>query len=94
MKLSKDEIQKIAQLARIELSDEEQKMLSGQLADVLEYVGKLQELGTDDVEITSQVTGLENIYREDEVVGCDKEKELLKQAPETEDGLIKSKAVF
>ena len=94
MKLSKDEIQNIAKLARVELSEEEQEKLSEQLTDILEYVEKLQQVNTDDVETTSQVTGLENVYREDEVVVCADKDKLIHQAPESEDGLIKSKPVF
>lgn len=94
MKLTKEEIQKIAKLSRIELNDNEQELLASQLAGVLEYVQKLQEVPTDDISETSQVTGLENVYREDVVEVCDVSQEVLQQAPETENGLIKSKPVF
>lgn len=94
MKLSKDEVKKIAKLARLELNEDEIKQYADQLSDVLEYVDKLKEVDTENVEITSQVTGLENVYRQDEIDQCDYQAELIKQSAETEEGLIKTKAVF
>jgi len=94
MKLSKEEVQKIAKLARIELSEQEVDQFADQLTDVFEYFEKLKEVNTENVEITSQVTGLENVYREDKVDQCDIQKELVKQADETDGDLIKTKSVF
>jgi aspartyl-tRNA(Asn)/glutamyl-tRNA(Gln) amidotransferase subunit C len=94
MKLSKIEVEKIAKLSRLELSDEEKDKFAGQLSAVLDYVGKLNEVNTENVPMTAQVTGLENVYREDGVEQCDFQKELVKQAAESEDNLIKTKSVF
>ncbi len=94
MKLSKKEVQDIAKLARIELSDQEIDQYAEQLSDVFEFFEKLQKVNTDNVEITSQVTGLENVYREDNLDQCDIQKELINQSAETEDGQIKTKNVF
>jgi aspartyl-tRNA(Asn)/glutamyl-tRNA(Gln) amidotransferase subunit C len=94
MKLSKQEVEKIARLSRLELTDEEKDKFAGQLSAVLDYVGKLDEVNTENVAMTAQVTGLENVYREDKVDQCDFQKELIKQAAESEDNLIKTKSVF
>jgi len=94
MKLSKQEVEKIAKLSRLELSPAEKEKFADQLSAVLDYVGKLNEVNTDNVEITAQVTGLENVYREDKVDQCDYQKELIKQAAESENNLIKTKSVF
>ncbi|MCX6743839.1 MAG: Asp-tRNA(Asn)/Glu-tRNA(Gln) amidotransferase subunit GatC [Candidatus Parcubacteria bacterium] len=94
MKLSKLEVEKIAKLSRLELTNEEKDKFVGQLSAVLDYVGKLNEVNTDNVEMTAQVTGLENVYREDKVDQCDFQKELIKQSAESEDNLIKTKSVF
>ncbi len=94
MKLSKQEIEKIAQLSRLKLSEEEKEQFALQLSEVLEYFEKLGEVNTINVEPTAQVTGLENIYREDEIDQCDYQKDLIKQAAENEDDLIKTKSVF
>jgi aspartyl-tRNA(Asn)/glutamyl-tRNA(Gln) amidotransferase subunit C len=94
MKLSKQEVEKIAKLSRLELTDEEKDKFAGQMSAVLDYVGKLEEVNTENVDMTAQVTGLENVYRDDKVDQCDFQKELIKQAAESEDNLIKTKSVF
>lgn len=55
----------IAKLANLPLKKNEQKRFEKQLSDILTYVEKLKEVDTKNVKITSQVTGLENITRED-----------------------------
>jgi len=93
-KLSKKEVQNIAKLARLELTDKEVKTYAEQLSAILDYIGTLSEVDTENVEITSQVTGLSNVMREDEVDACDNPQELVAMAPEHENNLIKVKAVF
>ena len=94
MKLSKQEVEKIAKLSRLELTDEEKERFTQQLSAVLDYFEKLKGVNTDNVEITAQVTGLENVYRDDEVKQCNFQKDLVNQAAEHEDNLIKTKSVF
>jgi aspartyl-tRNA(Asn)/glutamyl-tRNA(Gln) amidotransferase subunit C len=96
MKLSKNQIQHIATLARLELTDEELEKYGGQLSDVLSYIDQLREVDVSGVEPTAQVTGLENIFREDEIEEWDKEeaRAALEQAPELEDGQVKVKRVI
>lgn len=94
MKLSKAEVEKIAKLSRLELTDIEKDVFADQLSAVLDYVGKLEEVNTENVDITAQVTGLENVYREDIADQCDYQSDLVKQAAESEDNLIKTKSVF
>jgi aspartyl-tRNA(Asn)/glutamyl-tRNA(Gln) amidotransferase subunit C len=65
MKLSKEEVLKIAELAKLELKPPEVEKFRGQLSDVLSYIGKLKELDTSKVKPTSQVTGLKNVFRKD-----------------------------
>lgn len=55
----------IAKLANLPISDEEEKMLEKQLSETLTYVEMLQEIDTNSVEPTAQVTGLENVTRAD-----------------------------
>lgn len=96
MAISKEEVEKIALLARLGLSDEEKTAYAGQLSSILEYVEQLKEVKTDGIELTAQVTGLENVMRDDEVESLDdeKRKDILGQAPKIEDDLIKTKSVF
>ncbi len=96
MKLKKEEIEHIAKLARLDLTDVELKKYGSQLSDVLSYVEQLQEVNVDGVEPTAQVTGLEDVLREDVVEDWDKQERegAFKQAPEMEDGQIKVKRVL
>lgn len=66
MKLTKDQVQKIAHLARLQLTEEELERYVSQLTDILSYVEMLKELNTEGVPETSQVTGLTNVTRKDE----------------------------
>lgn len=65
--LSKDKVEHVAKLARLELSDENAERFSSQLSDVLSYMEILDEVNTEGVEPTLQVTGLINVSREDKV---------------------------
>lgn len=96
MVLSKKQIKHIAKLARLELSEAELKKYGGQLSDVLSYADQLQEADIDGVEPTAQVTGLENIFREDVIEEWDgaEKAEALRQSPELEDGQIKVKRIL
>jgi len=96
MKLEKKEIQHIANLARLELTEKELKTYGSQLSDVLSYIDQLQEVDVTDVEPTAQVTGLENIFREDEIEEWDESERgaALNQAPELENGQVKVKRVL
>ncbi len=95
MALSKEDVKKIATLARLELSEDELEKFSGQLSGILDYMESLNEVDTEGVEPISQVTGLENITFEDEVASCDYNEELIKQTPQdVQDNMIKVKSVF
>lgn len=96
MNLSKDEIQHIAKLARLELTDAELEKYGGQLSAVLNYIDQLKEVDVKDVEPTAQVTGLENVLREDELKDWDEKEieEALADAPEREERFIKVKRVI
>lgn len=96
MQLNKEQIQHIAKLARLELSEEELEKYGNQLSDILNYIDQLRGVDVFNVEPTAQVTGLENILREDEIKEWDAEEvELaLKDAPELEGRQIKVKRVI
>ncbi|MBU1160823.1 Asp-tRNA(Asn)/Glu-tRNA(Gln) amidotransferase subunit GatC, partial [Patescibacteria group bacterium] len=89
--LNQKQIQHIANLARLELTEEELKKYSNQLSDILSYINQLKEADTTNVEPTAQVTGMENIFREDTVEEWDKDEieVALEQAGELEDGQVK-----
>ena len=65
--LTQDQVRHVAKLARLKLSEAEVEKFSKQLSAVFSYMEELNEVNTDNVLPTSQVTGLENITREDKV---------------------------
>ena len=94
-KVSLDEIKKIATLSRIKLDDTEAESLRGEIENILGYVDQLAEVDTAGLEPTSQVSGLVNQTRPDEVkdYGVSRE-ELLKNSPDSKDGYIKVRRVL
>ena len=92
--LTKEEVEHVARLARLRLSDLEKEQYSQQLSSILAYVEKLQEIDTTNVEPTSQVTGLINVMREDQIEDSDISKELIDVAPNKENGYIEIPKVF
>jgi len=94
MSLTIEEVKKIAQLARIELTKKEEKRHAETISAVLDYMKILNEVNTAGVEPTCQVTGLEDVWREDVVHDCKIVKELLDQMPEIKDNELVVPAVF
>lgn len=96
MALTKQEVEHIALLARLGISESEVEKYASQLSSILEYVEQLKEVNTDGVAPTAQVTGLENMMRPDVVESnsADTMKKLVELAPEHEDNLVKTKSVF
>jgi len=94
--LSIDEVKHIAKLAKLNLSDSQIAQLTPQLTSVLDYVSKIQSLDTKGVIETSQVTGLENVYRED-VVDNERmlsQEEALSNAKRSYNGYFVVNAIF
>lgn len=94
MKISKEKTAKIASLARLGLGAKEIDKFSKDLSKILDYIDKLQQVDTEKVEATSQVTGLENVKRADSVLESNNQKEILDNAPASRNNFIKVKAVF
>ena len=88
--LTQDEVRHIAKLAKINLTDDDIERLSLQLSGILDYFAVLQEVDTDGVAETSQVTGLESVTRTDEIHISENEEALLKCTPhQIEDNSVK-----
>lgn len=84
----------VAKLANLALKPEEEKKFEKQLSDILSYVEKLKEVDTKNVEITSQVTGLENVTREDETSPSLSQEQALSNTKSQHNGLFKVKAIL
>lgn len=81
MSITIEEVRKIAKLARLELTPAEEQRHAETISVVLDYMKILNEVDTEGVEPTAQVTGLLNITRVDKAVDCKIIKELLAQMP-------------
>lgn len=90
------DVDHIAKLARLGLTEEEKQKFAKELAAILDFVKKLQEVDVMGVEPTAQVTGRQNVMRPDEAQkendAC--RREILTNAPAKEKDYIKVKAVF
>ena len=87
--ITTDDVRHLAQLSNLQLADDEVENLRGDLENILGYIEQLSELDTSGVEPTYQVTGLENVWRDDEVQESDVTREqLLALAPEQTDSSV------
>lgn len=94
-KLSRDDVLKLARLSRLRLSEEEITQFQTEISAILGYVEQLSSVDTTGLEPTSQVTGLTNVMRQDEVIDYGTSAEdLLKNAPDTEKNQFKVKRVL
>ena len=94
-KFSRDDVLKLAKLARIDLSENEVDKFVDEFSAILGYVEQLQNVDVAGLEPTSQVTGLTNVTRQDEVKDYGyKASDLLKNVPHTQDDLIKVKRMI
>jgi aspartyl-tRNA(Asn)/glutamyl-tRNA(Gln) amidotransferase subunit C len=91
-KLTRDDVLKLAQLARLDLSDEEVEAFSHELSDILQYVEQLSAVDVKGLKPTNQVTGLTNVTRGDEIKDYGyAPADLLKNVPEVKNNQIKAK---
>jgi len=85
----KMDIEKVAKLARLELSDEEKVTFGNQLEQILSYMEQLNQLDTTGVEPTSHAIPIHNVFREDQINASFPQEEVLTIAPDEEDGHFK-----
>jgi len=94
-KLSSEDVLKLANLAKLELSKDEVELFRSELSDILGYVEQLQKVNTKGLKPTYQVTGLASITRPDEVIDYGyTQQDLLKNVPTSQNGHIKVKRVL
>lgn len=96
MKITQKDVEYVAKLARLELSEQEKSQFAGQLESILGYIDKLSALDTKDVPPTSHAMDLKNSWREDILKPCPESvrEALLANAPEREDDFFKVKKVI
>lgn len=92
--ITKTEVEKVAKLARIEITEQEKEKFAKQLTGILDYVNQLSEVNTENVLPNSQVTELNNVMRADEVKPYKNSAGLVEKAPESRDGQVKVKSIL
>lgn len=101
MKLTSEQVKKVAKLANLPLTEEEEEKYSEQLSKILEYAEQLNQVDTlvarpghVPVEPTFNVTGLSSVMREDEPQVCLSQEEALSGAPRKKGSMFETKEVF
>lgn len=90
----KIDVSHVAKLANLPLTDREKNKFEKQLSSILEYIEKLNEVDTKGIEPTSQVTGLENVTREDAATPSLSQDEVLQNTNSKHNGLFKVPAIL
>ncbi|MEM2970399.1 MAG: Asp-tRNA(Asn)/Glu-tRNA(Gln) amidotransferase subunit GatC [Candidatus Bathyarchaeia archaeon] len=88
--ITREEVEHIAWLAHIELTEEEKKIFTEQFNKILDFFKKINEVDTEHVPPTYHVLDISNVERQDEVGESLPQTETLKNAPKKEDGFFKS----
>ena len=93
--ITKVQVEHIARLARLKLTDAEQEKTARELGAILAYVEKLNEVDTTGIEPMAQVTGLENVFRQDEAgEQLGNPVDLIAAAPERAGEFVRVKGIF
>ena len=88
-KITKEDVKKVANLARLELNEDEINNHAKQLEKILEYIKQLEKIDTDNVPCTTRAIEVTNVFRKDEKKNSDCNEELLGLAPSREDKYFK-----
>lgn len=83
------DVEHVAKLARLELTEEEKELYTKQLGDVLKYVEQMNEVDTSDVKPMSHAIDFVNVMREDKVVYEQTKEQLMMNAPDEENGFFR-----
>jgi aspartyl-tRNA(Asn)/glutamyl-tRNA(Gln) amidotransferase subunit C len=94
MKLSREEVQRIALLARLGISEDEIEKFQTQLSNILENFEVLNQVDTTNLLPTTQSINLQNIFRSDETQASYPREDILFNAPQQENSYFKVKAIF
>ncbi len=94
MSITVKDVEHVAALARLELTEQEKEQFTGQLNAILNYANKLSELDTEQVPATSHALKVTNVMRDDENRPSLTIQQVMKNAPEEEDGQFRVPAVL
>lgn len=94
-KLTREDVLKLAQLAKLDLTEVEIEKFRTEMSDILQFVEQLQDTDVKGFKPTHQVTGLTNVTRSDTVIDYGyKAEKLLENVPEVKDNQIKAKRIL
>jgi aspartyl-tRNA(Asn)/glutamyl-tRNA(Gln) amidotransferase subunit C len=88
MKITRETIEHVAQLARLNLTEAEIVKLTSEMENIISYVDKLNELDTSNIQPTAHVMPLKNVFREDVAKESYDREKLLANAPSKENGCV------
>ena len=88
-KITKEEVNKVANLERLELNENEVNNHAKQLEKILDYIRQLEKIDTDDVPCTTRAIEVVNVFRKDENKNFDCNEEILELGPSREDKFFK-----
>ena len=94
MRLTRDQVKHVAELAKLKLTDAEINLFQEQLSDILAYADRLDELDTASIPPTAGVLPLRNVMRPDVPHPSFSREAMLANAPDAEDGFVKVKVVL
>lgn len=94
MAISEEQVKHVAKLAKLSFSDDELHEFTSQLGKIIDMVETLEEVDTEGVPFTSNVTETINVMREDIAAEGWNRQELMRNVPESEDGFIKVPAII
>ena len=87
--IDRDQVRKVANLARLEMTDEEEEQMTTQLSSILEYFQQLSELDTTDVPPTTRAIDVSNVTRPDEFQPYPDREAILSEAPDQDGDFFK-----
>ncbi|WYP27480.1 Asp-tRNA(Asn)/Glu-tRNA(Gln) amidotransferase subunit GatC [Alkalihalobacillus sp. FSL W8-0930] len=93
-RISTDQVKHVANLARLAISEEEAQMFTKQLDDIISFAEQLNELDTEGVEPTTHVLNMKNVLRVDKPDAGLPVEEVLKNAPDHEDGQVRVPSIM
>jgi len=89
MEITKEQVEHVARLARLEVSEDEKAMFARQLSGILTYMDQLKELDTKGIEPTATVLPTDNVFRDDDVRPSLTQERALANAPDQADGFFR-----
>ncbi|WP_047979592.1 Asp-tRNA(Asn)/Glu-tRNA(Gln) amidotransferase subunit GatC [Ornithinibacillus contaminans] len=92
--ITKEQVKHVANLARLDVSEQEVEMFTEQLSSIISFAEQLNEIDTEGIEPTTHVLDLKNVMRKDEPRQWIKREEALKNAPDQQDGQFRVPSIL